>query len=795
MTGDKNLTLRAMELFEDALDQPEAMRAAWATEQAGGDHALRDAVLSLLRADEDASSLVRTGGAPAALPADDPEHVGAYRILRVLGRGGMGAVYLGERTSGDFDHQAAIKVIKPGVLSNALVERFQRERQILATLNHSNIAQLFDGGETEGGEPYIVMEYVDGVPLSTWLEEHQPDSDERMALFAQICAATGFAHQSLVIHRDLSPSNILVTQAGQAKLIDFGLSRPIDEDAADIRPGGSLTNLSLTPGFAAPERQSGAVATTLSDIYSLGKILETLVGDEGDADLDAIIARACAEDPAGRYPSADALAEDVERFRAGLPVPARGRGRGYVFGKFVARHRSGVAAAAIGLALLIGAFGLTFFAYSRAEAARKAEAARFEELRSLAHYMLFEHNDRLERIVGTIEARVELADRAQTYLSELAASPRAGDALKLEAARGFIELGRIRGVPGEPNLGQLGPARANIEQAITLLTSIRESDVDTAPDLAIARAALAMIELHGEHDTPAADRVLVQAAAGLGSVTPEGRGSAWQLARGAVRRSQLEVTVLDARNDQITPLADRMEDEVSRWPAAIANSREAQTYHAIASYYRAFTLSQGAEDEQAASIPAYREAIAKFAAVDAAFPADPFIRYWWSWNEYLGSGVMAAYGNIDEAARTLASSRAHIAWLSAREPNDRSLQNMHLNIMQSQAQQYDEMRRFAEAIALQREVVAAITAQDAADNPVRWMIAVAFAKTVLGRIAFHSGERDLTCSSWREALALYDRADRAGELPDYYAYYPPRLRENLRRCASGVPVSGFREFD
>ncbi len=258
---DIALERRVLALFEEALALPREEREAFAVRSAAGSTELLARLRAMLAADTTAS--LRTGAAATLVDEPPPpERIGAYRIEEPIGRGGMGSVYRGRRISGDFDHVAAIKIVKPGLLSEALVERFRRERQLLARLVHPNIARLYDGGETGDGSPYFIMEYVDGLPLLGWAERHRPGVDERLRLFADICGAVAFAHRNLVVHRDLTPSNVLVTEDGVVKLIDFGIARPADEGDQGAGSEASIGSLSLTPGYAAPERMTSRAVTT-----------------------------------------------------------------------------------------------------------------------------------------------------------------------------------------------------------------------------------------------------------------------------------------------------------------------------------------------------------------------------------------------------------------------------------------------------------------------------------------------------------------------------------------------------
>ena len=431
--------LAALELFEAASMLRADQREAFIAAHDGYTSAIRERALALLQADRDGMAGLRTGGAGTTLydRDDDPPEIDGYEMMRMLGRGGMGAVWLARRKADDFTHLVAIKIIRPGVLSDGLIERFLRERQILARLNHPHIARLYDGGETLEKQPYIVMEYIAGQTLRQWLAErpHAP-LQERMALFRQIALAVEFAHQNLVVHRDLTTGNVLIDEHGQAKLIDFGIARPPradDEQSA----ASAITGLSLTPGFAAPERALGEASNTLSDIFSLGRILEAMTGDVADAELRAVAARAAAHDPARRYTGVGDLIDDLDRHAAGRAIDSFSTSRRYRFGKFVRREKLLVASgAALVFALTAGLAGSSW-SYLRAERARAQAEQRFSEVRDMAKFMLFDLESQLQRVAGNTTARTALAMRAQRYLSALAGSRLIDPALRLEAARGF----------------------------------------------------------------------------------------------------------------------------------------------------------------------------------------------------------------------------------------------------------------------------------------------------------------------------------------------------------------------
>jgi serine/threonine-protein kinase len=355
------------------------------------------------------------------------QRIGAYRIVRELGRGGMSRVFLAERADGQFEQQVALKLLRPGLDSDLDQERFRRERQILASLNHPNIARLLDGGVLQDGAPFLVMEYVEGEPLDRYCASHNLSLADRLALFLAVTEATQYAHRNLVVHRDLKPSNILVTSNGTVKLLDFGLAKLLEPNAALDVPTTRTGSRWMTPEYAAPEQVRGDAVTTLTDVYQLGIVLYELLsgqlpfanrrrgfheleraildddpeppsaavlrgaGAAGDAraqskalrgDLDAIVMKALHKEPERRYASAAALHEDIERFRAGRAVLARPDGAADRLRKFVRRNRASVTAATIAVATLLVA---TAFSVRQArEARRQRDVARAQARRQVA---------------------------------------------------------------------------------------------------------------------------------------------------------------------------------------------------------------------------------------------------------------------------------------------------------------------------------------------------------------------------------------------------------------------------
>jgi eukaryotic-like serine/threonine-protein kinase len=401
--------------------------------------------------------------------------VGPYRIVRPLGQGGMGTVFLAARDGAEFEQRVAVKLVRGGEL---LVQRFRQERQILAALEHPNIARLIDGGTTPDGLPYLVMEYVDGTPIDAFARNL--GTNEKLRLFLQLCDAVQYAHRSLVIHRDIKPANVLVTADGVPKLLDFGIAKLA---SPETRPDATATRL-MTPEYASPEQLLGRQVTTATDVYSLGILLyELLTGAKPfrpdtrtptseaprasaqsralRGDLDTIIGYALDVDPARRYGSVERLADDVRRHFSGHPVLARRPTFGYRASKFVRRNLLAVAAGAAITVITIIAFATTLHQKRLAE-------RRFDEVRSLARAVVFELHDAIEPLPGSTPARELLVRRALVYLDNLARESEDNEALRVELAGAYMKIGDVQGLPYRANLGDTAGAMTSYRKALEI---------------------------------------------------------------------------------------------------------------------------------------------------------------------------------------------------------------------------------------------------------------------------------------------------------------------------------------
>lgn len=396
---DKSRWKRIERLFQKALERPEAERREFLERECAGDDTLHSEVGELLEnvneGDELEELVVRA--ARDVVESDrlsSGTRIGPFEVVREIGHGGMGTVYLAERVDGHFEQKVAIKLVTGGRVSQARLERFRDERQILANLEHPHIARLLDGGTTDDDMPFLVMEYVDGQPIDEHCDEHHLTVRERLDLLLKVCHAVQYAHQKLVIHSDIKPSNILVTAEGEPRLVDFGIARLLE--APGVRGACAATNRAMTPGYSSPEQALGRPVNTISDVYALGALLHKLLtgrvppaaGEVSGVelsgtlpkDLACIVLKALQEDPNDRYSSASQLADDIDRYLKLLPVSARADSWSYRTGKMLARNRVSSVLAAVFVLAVTGFSVLTLLQSQQVAAER--DTARTERARS-----------------------------------------------------------------------------------------------------------------------------------------------------------------------------------------------------------------------------------------------------------------------------------------------------------------------------------------------------------------------------------------------------------------------------
>lgn len=495
----------ALKVFFEAVDLEASARLDWIAKACGGDAELLARVIALMEADSELTSLAaQIEGGPTELP---PDVLGVYRLDELIGAGGMGSVYRAQRADGLFDQTVAIKFMRTKRGALDLGPLIDAERRALARMDHESIARILDGGVTEGGLSYLVMEYVAGVPLDEDCEVRAVSVAERVARVRQVAGALAHAHQSRIVHCDVKPSNILVTPGGRAKLIDFGIARLQEVATAEGLDG-------VTRAYASPERCRKQTATLADDVYSLAVTLYQLLAgrlpwtEPGRPDLDAapdvlvidgaarnpddlaaILKKALSPNAGERYRSIDAFDADLARWEGFHAVSAQPRTFVYLARRFAQRRPGSLASIVGGLGATFAALGVITHLYFAAEDSRRNADQRFTELRNLAGFMIFDLNTQLEQVPGATPARLAMSERAQVYLDALGASAGSNAALKAEAATGLVRLAEVQGVPSRPNLGLGEKAVENLEHALAMLDGLVEaSPNDTALRLTRGRA-------------------------------------------------------------------------------------------------------------------------------------------------------------------------------------------------------------------------------------------------------------------------------------------------------------------
>ncbi len=444
--------------------------------------------------------------------------VGRYRIIREIGRGGMGAVFLAERSDGEFKQEVALKVVRRSFADSNLARRFRRERQILASLHHPNIAPLLDGGVSTDGEPYFAMEHVEGVRIDDYCAAENLRTEERLRLFLAVCRGVAYAHQHLIVHRDIKPSNILVTADGTPKLLDFGIAKLLDDEHTNDHTRTELR--AFTPVYASPEQARGERVTTASDVYSLGVLLQDMLGnahrspwsnmqltpagwrsqtpgqktsvtnqpadqEQGSkrnrqrqrflsAELANIIAMARREEPARRYASVAQFAEDVQNYLDGLPTRAQKDSFTYRAGKFIRRNRLTVGAAALVVLALVVGLAAALWQANAARRERDRAERRFNDVRQLSNALLSDIAPKIERLPGSTDARQAVLTQSLKYLDSLA-NEAAGDLqLQSELASAYEKVGDLQGNPTNPSLIALADALRSYDKANAMRRSLLE---------------------------------------------------------------------------------------------------------------------------------------------------------------------------------------------------------------------------------------------------------------------------------------------------------------------------------
>lgn len=526
-------------IFDQIIEAETGSQEDLLTAACAGDDGLRAEVEKLLRGHEQASGFIEEPAVAKAaqilqISVEDSligQQIGPYKVLREIGHGGMGQVYLAVRADDEYKKRVALKIIKRGMDTQEIIRRFRNERQILAGLDHPNIGKLLDGGTTEDGLPYFAMEYVAGKPITDYCDDRKLSTIERLKLFRQVCAAIQFAHQNLVVHRDIKPSNILVTEDGVPKLLDFGIAKVLNPELSGQTIDPTATALRLmTPEYASPEQVRGETITTASDVYSLGVVLYELLTGHRPYRVKSrapheILRVVCEEEPEKPSTAVSRVEEStsrdgskpitltpesVSRTREGEPEKLRRRLRGDLdnivlmamrkepqrryatvnqLSEDIRRHLEGmlviarkdtigyrvekfvkrnrVAAVAAALVVITLLGGITATTWQ----ARLAQQ-RFNDVRKLANSFLFEFHDAIEKLPGATPARELIVKRGLEYLDQLAQQSGNDKSLKLELARAYLRVGDVQCSPFNPNLGDAAGARQSYDKALAIAQSL-----------------------------------------------------------------------------------------------------------------------------------------------------------------------------------------------------------------------------------------------------------------------------------------------------------------------------------
>lgn len=536
------------EKFQAALDMQPDERAAYLRQLEAIDPDIRQEVESLLASYSQAGESFLNFPEPQRVESDLNVHrsamigrrIGSYRIVEWIGAGGMGEVYRAVRADEQYEKQVALKLVRGGPNSDFVIRRFKNERQILASLEHPNIARMFDGGTTEDGVPYFVIELIEGQPIDEYCDAHGLSVSERLTLFRQVCSAVQYAHQLLIIHRDIKPANILVGADGVPKLLDFGIAKILSEEGEGNAAAAAHTAVAaLTPGYASPEQVSGTAITTATDVYSLGVVLYELLtgrrpyrinsgspqelvravcetepekpsvavvsheraqgstprlpqaasptvgmGNESpdklrrqlEGDLDNILLMALRKEPIRRYASVDQFSQDIQRHLEHLPVMARNATLAYTARKFAARHRTGVAAALLIALSLVTGFVVAVHEARVARAERARAERRFNDVRDLSNTLLFKIDDSIKNLQGSTEAQHLIITSAQKYLDSLSEEASGDTSLLRELAEGYQKLGLIQGSTRNASLGDPKSAVASLRKAVALREALARAN-------------------------------------------------------------------------------------------------------------------------------------------------------------------------------------------------------------------------------------------------------------------------------------------------------------------------------
>jgi type II secretory pathway pseudopilin PulG len=811
-------------VFASIVDLDPAERLAALDAQCGGRAAIRDEVTSLLDAHDRAASFLSVGreasGSAAADEARPDPVLGGWRLLERIGAGGMSDVHRAVRADGDFTHQVAVKIVHASAFRSDMARRVRAERQILGGLHHPHIVTLIDAGSAASGEAFLVMELVDGVPITHYARERRSSLEQRLRLFGQVCAAVQYAHQHGVVHRDLKPANILVTPDGLAKVLDFGVATLLaPSEPAPGEAGRAAPTTPLTPNYASPEQLRGLPVTTVSDVYALGVLLYELVAGTRPyetagqplervvalvldspprrpsaaaavtapelpypakrlrGDLDAIVLRAMATEPERRYGSAGELAADLTRVLDGRPVVAREPSAGYLVRRFAARHKGAVFASGVAVVGVVAALTVAVWQARVAERQRERAERHAADVRQLANALVLKIHRAIVGIPGATEARQLVADEARQYLERLAADAGSNPSVAVDLARAYRQLGSVQGAPAIGNLGDPEAANATFGRGIALLAPLArqpEPPAGVLEELASlwSHRSFALVAILGR-------RAEAEAAA------RNGLAVATRLVDGRPTDSTALAIAADAHYQLAIALAASPHAEAHiRATLALRTRRVAE---APADLERAYTVALSewmlggyleGQRRRADARPHHertRDLFTRYLAAPAQARIGPETR-----GTALNGQAFALF-HLGDLGGAAAAYRACIATRLALADRDRAnalIGPVTAATRASLARVYEALGRPADA---RREVAAAVTIFDRATMPASLLGGVAEARLRRARLLMDH-ERPTACRSLERALRTYEVLGADGRAQPVDADRQAEARQLARRC-------------
>lgn len=769
-----------------------ARREAYLNEAFAKDPELREEVLTLIAACEESDT--------GFLERKDRDKLigqraGPYRFEEKIGEGGMGIVYRAVREDGAFRMVTAIKVIREGLDSAGISKRFRNERQILARLSHPNIARLLDGGVTNCGRPFFVMEHVEGRRMgdaAAKLGLHQ-----KLDIFRVLCNAVHYAHQNLVIHGDIKANNVLVTADGTPKLLDFGVARLSEPD---INAGLTVTYLppAFTPDYASPEQVRGEVLSTASDVYSLGVLLcELLTGKrprtfttpnpqailtalqtappkkpselaEDPAplrgDLDNIVMKALEVDPRQRYASAEQMAEDIRRYEAGLPVMARQDSLRYRAGKFVRRNLTAVVAATAGVVALAAGMATTFYQARIARLEKQRAERMFNGARELANSFIFEIEREIAKLPGSTTARGKLVSRATKYLDGLAQDSEGNPVLQRELASAYVKLGEVLGRPDAPNLGDSAGSLESFRKAVQIREELTREGNGSGPEVreeladAYNRYA-SLLRVKGDYKTSLDyDRKALTICEALTAADPRNPNRRRRLAEsytavgGSLSQLGLWDEVLEVRRKPLEIYRQLVREDPNhthRAGLALAGNRMASI------------LSRNGQKTEA--VKQYREVLALRRAIADERPQDSGSQINVAGTQQSLGMVLTQLGQYSEATQLLNSAIAIYSSIADADSKDARIHSLLATSYLRQAENFDASGSHQEALALLgrskaiRERLAEANPMNAGARGEVAEILAAIGKTYEGM-----GRTAQALKAQREAVTIASEIEKAG---------------------------------